>query len=62
MIVIHEVWGLAPHIKSVADRLSAEGYIAVAPNLLSDTDIEAHATEELQESLFDPMRRYGSST
>lgn len=57
VIVIHEVWGLAPHIKTVADRLAAEGYVAVAPNLLSDTDIESHASPELQESLFDPERR-----
>jgi carboxymethylenebutenolidase len=57
VIIIHEVWGLAPHIKTVADRVAAEGYVAVAPNLLSDTDIEQHATSELQESLFDPERQ-----
>ena len=26
LIVIHEVWGLSDHIKSVADRFAAEGY------------------------------------
>jgi carboxymethylenebutenolidase len=57
VIVIHEVWGLSDHIKSVADRVAAAGYIALAPNLLSQTDIEAKATPELQQALFDPERR-----
>jgi carboxymethylenebutenolidase len=60
VLVIHEAWGLAPHIKTVADRLAAEGYLALAPNLLSDTDIERLATPELQESLFDPERRHAA--
>jgi carboxymethylenebutenolidase len=57
VIVIHEVWGLADHIKAVADRFAMEGYVALAPDLLSDTDISKHATVKLQEELFDPERR-----
>ncbi|MGH2599016.1 MAG: dienelactone hydrolase family protein [Dehalococcoidia bacterium] len=33
VIVIQEYWGLAPHIKSVADRIAAEGFVALAPDL-----------------------------
>jgi carboxymethylenebutenolidase len=33
VIVIQEWWGLVPHIKSVADRLAAQGYVALAPDL-----------------------------
>ncbi|MCL5067539.1 MAG: dienelactone hydrolase family protein [Thaumarchaeota archaeon] len=33
VIIIHEWWGLAPHIKDVADRYAAEGYVALAPDL-----------------------------
>jgi len=33
VIVIQEWWGLVPHIKDVADRLAAEGYLALAPDL-----------------------------
>jgi carboxymethylenebutenolidase len=33
VIVIQEWWGLVPHIKEVADRLAAEGYVALAPDL-----------------------------
>jgi carboxymethylenebutenolidase len=32
ILVIHEVFGLNDHIKSIADRLAAEGYNALAPN------------------------------
>ena len=33
VIVIQEWWGLNDHIKDVADRYAAEGFIAVAPDL-----------------------------
>jgi carboxymethylenebutenolidase len=57
LIVIHEVWGLTDHIKSVADRFAAEGYLVLAPNLLSDTDIEAHVTPNMAQDLFNPEKR-----
>lgn len=56
IIVIHEVWGLSDHIKSVADRFAAEGYIALAPELLAETDIAAHA-DTLMLDLFNPEKR-----
>jgi len=33
VIVIQEWWGLVGHIKDVADRVAAEGYLALAPDL-----------------------------
>ena len=33
VIVIQEWWGLVPHIKEVADRFAAAGYVALAPDL-----------------------------
>jgi len=33
VIVIHEIWGLANHIKDVATRLVQEGYVALAVDL-----------------------------
>ena len=33
VVVIQEWWGLVPHIKSVCDRLAAEGFVALAPDL-----------------------------
>ena len=35
VIVIHEVFGLTDWARSVADELAANGYIAIAPDLLS---------------------------
>ena len=35
VIVIHEIFGLTDWARSVADQLAANGYIAIAPDLLS---------------------------
>jgi carboxymethylenebutenolidase len=57
LIVIHEVWGLNDHIRNVADRYAAEGYLVYAPDLLSHTGIEESTTAQLQKDLFDPEKR-----
>jgi carboxymethylenebutenolidase len=57
LIVIHEVWGLSDHIKDVADRFGKEGYYVIAPDLLSETDIEKHLTPDLANDLFNPEKR-----
>jgi carboxymethylenebutenolidase len=56
MIVIHEIWGLVAHVKGIADKLAAEGYVALAPNLI-ETGLTEKMAGELQEELFDPERR-----
>lgn len=33
VVVIQEWWGLVPHIEQVCDRLAAEGFVALAPDL-----------------------------
>ena len=33
VVVIQEWWGLVPHIRNVADRLAAQGFVALAPDL-----------------------------
>jgi carboxymethylenebutenolidase len=57
VIVIHEVWGLVDHIKSIADRFAEEGYIALAPDLLFELDFSAVDVAVLQKQLFDPKTR-----
>lgn len=37
VIVIQEWWGLTDHIASVCDRLAAEGFVALAPDLFGGT-------------------------
>jgi len=57
LIVIHEVWGLTEHIKTVADRFAGEGYLVYAPDLMSNTGIEEKAMAKLQQDLFNPEKR-----
>jgi carboxymethylenebutenolidase len=54
IIVIHEIWGLVDHIKEVADRYAAEGYLVVAPDLLSKVGMNAAAGEELRALVMNP--------
>jgi len=35
VVLIHEIFGLTPWIRAVADQLAKDGFIAVAPDLLS---------------------------
>lgn len=35
VLVVHEIFGLTPWIRNVADQLAADGFIAVAPDLLT---------------------------
>jgi len=47
LIVIHEIWGLVDHIKNVADRYAAEGYLVIAPDILSHGGITPEVGAEL---------------
>jgi carboxymethylenebutenolidase len=52
VIVIQEWWGLTDHIADVADRLAAEGFVALAPDLFGgrtthDSDEAARLMTEL---------------
>jgi len=46
VIVIMEIFGLTDWIRSVADRLAAEGFIAIAPDLLSGKGPKGGGTAE----------------
>ncbi|MBW4468233.1 MAG: dienelactone hydrolase family protein [Pegethrix bostrychoides GSE-TBD4-15B] len=37
VIVIQEWWGLVPHIKDVAERFAAAGYVTLAPDIYNGT-------------------------
>ncbi|WP_344792914.1 dienelactone hydrolase family protein [Gryllotalpicola daejeonensis] len=47
LIVIEEIWGLVDHIKDVADRFAAQGYLVVAPDILSHVGITPEVGNEL---------------
>lgn len=46
VVVVHEAWGLSDWIRNVCDRLSREGFVALAPDLYA-----GRATRELDEAL-----------
>jgi carboxymethylenebutenolidase len=47
VIVIHEIFGLSDWIRAVADRLAADGFIALAPDLLSGKGPNGGGTESI---------------
>ena len=44
VVVIQEWWGLTDHIADVTDRLAAEGFVALAPDLFGGS--VAHDADE----------------
>ncbi|UCF20781.1 MAG: dienelactone hydrolase family protein [Gemmatimonadota bacterium] len=47
VIVIHEIYGLTDWIRAVADQLAAEGFVAIAPDLLSGKGPDGGGTESV---------------
>jgi carboxymethylenebutenolidase len=48
VLVIHEIFGLSDWVRAVADQLAAEGFIAVAPDLLSGKGPNGGGTESFK--------------
>jgi carboxymethylenebutenolidase len=49
VLVVHEIYGLSNWVRSVADQLAADGFIAIAPDLVTSKNIPS-------DSLGDPDR------
>ncbi|MEX2599670.1 MAG: dienelactone hydrolase family protein [Dehalococcoidia bacterium] len=51
VVVVHEWWGLTEHIKDITQRLAADGFVALAPDLYRGTvtDNAANAAALMQE-------------
>ena len=47
VVVIHEIYGLTDWIRAVTDQLAADGYIAIAPDLLSGKGPRGGGTESV---------------
>jgi len=54
LVLIHEIWGLVPHIVDVAERYAAEGYLVAAPDLLSHGGLEPLLGAELHALMSSP--------
>src|SRR5450432_337724 len=51
VIVIHEIFGMTDWVRAVADQWAAEGYIAVAPDLVSGMGPNGGGSESLGEGV-----------
>lgn len=56
VIVIHEIFGLTDWVRGVADQLAADGYIAVAPDLLCGYGPNGGGTESLGDQVRQKIR------
>ena len=54
VLVVHEIFGLTSWVRAVADQLAAEGFIAIAPDLLTMMNVPA-------DSLGDPVRQQATA-
>jgi len=43
VLVVHEIFGLSAWVRAVADQLAADGFIAIAPDLLTMKDVARDA-------------------
>ncbi len=57
VILIHEVWGLNQNIRSLTDRLAAEGYLVLAPDLISQTGITEKIDPSILAEVANPVTR-----
>lgn len=39
VVVVHEIYGLTPWVRGIADQLAADGFIAIAPDLLTSKNL-----------------------
>ncbi|MGH2688557.1 MAG: dienelactone hydrolase family protein, partial [Actinomycetota bacterium] len=53
VVVIQEWWGLAPHIRDVAERFAAEGFVALAPDLYDGRVIGLEEPDEAGKAMME---------
>jgi len=56
VVVIHEIFGMSDWVRSVADQLAGEGFIAIAPDLLSGKGADGGGTESLGDGVGQAIR------
>jgi carboxymethylenebutenolidase len=45
VVVIHEIFGLSPWVRSVADQLAADGFIAIAPDFITMSSVPSNLVD-----------------
>jgi carboxymethylenebutenolidase len=51
VVVVHEIFGLSTWVRGVADQLAADGFIAIAPDLLTGKASPAPGTDTLTQAV-----------
>jgi len=51
VVVVHEIFGLSTWVRGVADQLAADGFIAIAPDLLTGKASAAPGTDTLTQAV-----------
>lgn len=62
VVVIHEIFGLTDWVRAVADALAAQGYIAMAPDLLSGMGPGGGGTAALGDQVVPTIRTLSPAT
>src|SRR5262249_43951516 len=58
VIVIHEIFGMTDWVRATADQLAADGFIAIAPDLLSGMGPDGGATDSMKgDAVRDAVRK-----
>jgi carboxymethylenebutenolidase len=57
VLVIHEIFGMQDWVRGVADQLAREGFIAVAPDLLSGMGPNGGGTDSLGDKVGETIRK-----
>ena len=62
VVVIQEWWGLNPNICDIANRIAAEGYVALAPDLFhGSVTAEPDEAQKLMMTLQEPNALVGAA-
>ena len=57
VLVIHEIFGMSDWVRGVADQLAAEGFIALAPDMLSGIGPNGGGTDSLGDQVGQNIRK-----
>lgn len=56
IVVVHEIFGLTPWIRAVADQFAADGFVAIAPDLLTGKNVQEGPDGPVRESAVAAVR------
>ena len=61
LVILHAVWGVTPHIRSLADQFADEGYEVLCPSLLGRFEV-GFADLDLDQARLDQRSSYAAAT